>query len=189
MLNTARTLQMAEDIVFYDNVLKESFCKYLLQDSLQNLSSSREFSRSNFHWQSEIVRMSAPVLVRDYDTKMSALILQQLHDRGVVDDKNYKNYHVMNYIWTRLSYIPWHNDQAYISAITIYLNEYWDPNWGGIYLYRTREEARQNIKGYLPKFNTAVKNNNRVSHSITMISMDAASPRVTIQLFTKTGSN
>src|SRR5205807_392777 len=95
-----------------------------------------------------------------------------------------KNYHVMNYVWTRLSYIPWHNDGARGTAITIYLNEYWDPDWGGIYLFHTEREPT-NIKGYLPKFNTAVKNNNTVSHSTTMISMDAQIPRVTIQLFTK----
>jgi hypothetical protein len=188
MLNRVGASQMGDDIVFYENVFKETFCKYLFQDSLRNLSSSREFSRSNFHWESKIVRMSAPVLVRDYDTKMSAIILQQLHDKGVIN-KNYNNYHVMNYVWTRLSYIPWHNDGDYMSAITVYLNEYWDPNWGVIYVYRTSAEPKQNIRGYLPKFNAAVKNNNRVSHSTTMISMDAASPRVTIQLFTKTGSN
>jgi Rps23 Pro-64 3,4-dihydroxylase Tpa1-like proline 4-hydroxylase len=89
----------------------------------------------------------------------------------------------MNYVWTRLSYIPWHNDAASRIAITIYLNEYWDPDWGGIFLYSTDIEPR-NIKGYVPKFNTAIKNNNKILHSTTMISMDAKSPRITIQLFT-----
>jgi hypothetical protein len=177
-----------EDIEFYENVFREDFCKFLFRNSLENLSSGRGFASSNFQWQPEIVRASAAVLVRDYDVydrKLSNIILQQLYDKGVIDDKNYT---VMNYVWTRLSYIPWHSDGRRRNAITIYLNEYWDSNWGGIYLYYTDME-RKNIKGYLPKFNTAVKNNNKISHSTTMISMDAESPRVTIQLFAKAEDN
>jgi Rps23 Pro-64 3,4-dihydroxylase Tpa1-like proline 4-hydroxylase len=176
-----------EDIAFYENVFAEAFCKYLFRDSLQKLSSGREFARSNFQWQPQIVKASAAVLVRDYDEVISAVILQQLHDKGIIDDKNGNNYHVMNYIWTKLSYIPWHSDNIYINAITIYLNERWDPDWGGIFLYYTDKES-PNIKGYIPKFNTAVKNNNRIAHSTTMISTDAESPRVTVQLFTKAES-
>jgi Rps23 Pro-64 3,4-dihydroxylase Tpa1-like proline 4-hydroxylase len=112
---------------------------------------------------------------------MSNLILQQLYERGVIGDKNY---HVMNYVWTRLSYIPWHHDDTRRNAITVYLNEWWDPNWGGIYLYRTGNDAND-IRGYLPKFNTAIKNSNTLVHSTTMISPDAEAPRVTVQLFTE----
>jgi Rps23 Pro-64 3,4-dihydroxylase Tpa1-like proline 4-hydroxylase len=110
---------------------------------------------------------------------MSELILQKLLDNGVINDKTYI---VMNYVWTKLSYIPWHNDTTYTSAITIYLNEYWDPDWGGIFLYHTETEQK-NIKGYIPKFNTAIKNSRKVYHSTTIISMDAETPRVTVQLF------
>jgi hypothetical protein len=162
-----------EDIEFYENVFREDFCKFLFRNSLQNLSSGRGFARSNFQWQPEIVRASAAVLIRDYDVhdqKLSNIILQQLYDKGVIDDKNYA---VMNYVWTRLSYIPWHNDGRRRNAITIYYTDM----------------ERKNIKGYLPKFNTAVKNNDKISHSTTMISMDAESPRVTIQLFAKAEDN
>jgi hypothetical protein len=170
-----------EDIEFYEGVFKDEFCKFLFQDSLQKLSSGREFTRSNFQWQPKIVRASAAVLVRDYDTKLAAIILQQLNDKGVINDKNYS---VMNYVWTRLSYIPWHNDNHRRNAITVYLNENWHADWGGIFLYAEDSERRK-IKGYVPRFNTAVKNNSKIQHSTTMISMDAESPRVTIQLFAK----
>jgi Rps23 Pro-64 3,4-dihydroxylase Tpa1-like proline 4-hydroxylase len=116
---------------------------------------------------------------------MSGIILKQLLDRGVINDKNYD---VMNYVWTRLSYIPWHNDSIYTSAVTIYLNEFWDPDWGGIYLYHTDMEPKD-IKGYIPKFNTAIKNNHKIYHSTTIIAMDAELPRITVQLFTKEANN
>jgi hypothetical protein len=173
--------EMQDDIEFYDSVFNEEFCKYLYRDALKALSSGREFTRSNFQWQPEIVKVSTAVLVRDYDRVMSNIILQQLCDRGVIENHNY---HVMNYVWSRLSYIPWHHDDKRRNAITIYLNEYWDHNWGGIYLYYTDP---MHLKGYLPKFNTAIKNSNTLVHSTTIISMDAESPRVTIQLFTKSG--
>jgi hypothetical protein len=180
-LHKQGSCEMHDDIEFYDSVFKEEFCRYLFHDALKTLASGREFARSNFQWHPEIVKASAAVLVRDYDTVMSNLILQQLYDRGVIKNSNY---HVMNYVWTRLSYIPWHHDDKRRNAITIYLNEYWDHNWGGLYLYYT---DATHIKGYLPKFNTAIKNSNTLVHSTTIISMDAESPRITIQLFTKGG--
>jgi len=112
---------MEDDIALYQTAFKKTFCKYLFQDSLRNLSSGPKFSRSNFRWEPKIVRTSVPVFVRDYDKKMFALTLQQLHDKGIIGDKDYNKYH--------------------------------------------------------DKFNTAVKNNNK--DSTTMISMDAASLRVT----------
>jgi Rps23 Pro-64 3,4-dihydroxylase Tpa1-like proline 4-hydroxylase len=177
-----------QDIMFYDDVLKEQFAKHLLRDSMDNLSSGRGFTHSNFHWSPGIVKASQVVLVRDYEQEMAALILSQLQDRGILDDEEYhvNDYHVMNYAWTKLSYIPWHNDPDYKNAITVYLNEHWDRDWGGIYLYVDRET--KGIKGYVPQFNSGLKNNSKLDHSTTLISVDAEYPRLTIQVFPKTQS-
>jgi Rps23 Pro-64 3,4-dihydroxylase Tpa1-like proline 4-hydroxylase len=167
-------------ISIYENVLEEQFCKFLLKNSLQELSSGKEFSRSNLHWEPNIVKASTLVLVRDYNEILKKMILSQLLKKSIIDNCDYV---VMNYAWSKLSYIPWHNDGHRKTAITIYLNEIWDENWGGIFLYK--DKKTNHIKGYIPKFNTAIKNDSHVIHSTTMVSLDAEVPRITIQIFPK----
>ena len=167
------------DVEFFDNVFEPDFCNFLLRDSQAKLASGREFTRSNYQWAGVIVRASQPVLVRDYDPALAAIILGQLIKRGVVNNSDFV---VMNYAWSRLSYIPWHNDAMHELAITVYLNDTWDQDWGGVFLYK---DETAGIRGYAPKFNTCVKNAGHVLHSTTMITTDAGAPRLTLQLFPK----
>ena len=108
---------------------------------------------------------------------LRSLILQQLIDRAVI---THRNYSVMNYAWTQLSYIPWHSDDHREQAITVYLNHPWDMNWGGLFLYRTPDRQ---IRGYAPRFNCGVRNSDKLEHSTTPVMFDAPEPRFTIQLF------
>src|SRR5215469_8350783 len=91
----------------FDNVFDSKFCTFLLKESQSKLVSNQALWRSNYHWDSNIVRSSLSVLVRDYDDWLSGKILGQLIKRGVIDSDNFS---VMNYAWSKLSYIPWHND-------------------------------------------------------------------------------
>jgi Rps23 Pro-64 3,4-dihydroxylase Tpa1-like proline 4-hydroxylase len=124
------------------------------------------------------VKASSPVLVRPYNDLLKNSILNQLLKNNVI---KHTDYSVMNFVWTKLSYIPWHDDPAASSAITVYLNEKWHRDWGGIYLFS--ENEGEQIRGYIPKFNSAVKSESRVMHATTIISSDAETPRITVQLF------
>lgn len=166
-------------IDFFDNVFDPQFCTFLLKESQAQLASGSAFSRSNYQWKSNIVRSSLPVLVRDYDDPLSGMILSQLIKRGVLETNQFA---VMNYAWSRMSYIPWHEDPDHETAVTVYLNEKWDRDWGGIFLYM--DDAAQ-IHGYPPRFNTCVRNSGHVMHSTTMVTPDADGPRLTLQLFPK----
>jgi Rps23 Pro-64 3,4-dihydroxylase Tpa1-like proline 4-hydroxylase len=166
------------NVSFFENVLKEDFCRFLLRDSLENLTSRREMWRSNLTWDSAVVRASSIVLVRAYNDLLKDSILNQLLNSKVIQHKKYV---VLNYAWTKLSYIPWHNDGTHDSAVTVYLNETWHRDWGGIYLFR--EEETGTIRGYIPKFNSAVTNDAHTLHSTTIMSTDAETPRITLQLF------
>jgi hypothetical protein len=181
MSDTSREARTSTDrrVELFENVFDPQFCTFLLRESQAKLASGRDFSRSNYQWDSGIVRASLPVLVRDYDEAMSALILGQLIKRGVIESNKFS---VMNYAWSRLSYIPWHDDPSHKTAITVYLNERWDSDWGGIFLYM--DEAGE-IRGYIPKFNTCVKNSGHILHSTTMVTPDADGPRLTVQIFPK----
>jgi hypothetical protein len=166
-------------VELFDNVFDPQFCTFLLRESQAKLAHGREFSRSNYQWNSNIVRASLPVLVRDYDDSLSDIILSQLIKRGVIETNKFA---VMNYAWSRLSYIPWHDDPDHETAVTVYLNDRWDHDWGGIFLYVNN--AAQ-ICGHLPRFNTCVRNSGHVLHSTTMVTPDADGPRLTLQIFPK----
>lgn len=163
-------------IAFFDNVFDEQFCRFLLANARASLETGTEFTRSNFHWDERIRKSSAPVLVRDYDDVLARLILDRLLARGLIPDADYR---VMNYAWTRLSYIPWHTD-AKQQGVTVYLNERWELDWGGLFLFK---DELGDIRAVPPNFNYAVRNDNSVPHATTPVSLDAPEPRFTLQLF------
>jgi Rps23 Pro-64 3,4-dihydroxylase Tpa1-like proline 4-hydroxylase len=108
------------------------------------------------------------------------MILDALITAGIVEHDRYA---VMNYAWTRLSYIPWHNDGHRSEALTIYLNDVWEKDWGGLFLY---EDDEGSLRGFVPSFNCGLKNRSNVKHSTTPVTLDAPEPRFTVQLFPKT---
>lgn len=167
-------------INFYTNVLQEELAKELYVDSMTTLRSSLPIWRSNFAWGEEVIQDSNTVLIRDFTAPQAAKVLTPLFEKGIITHKTWK---VMNYIWLPQSYIPWHTDSEYTEAITIYLNPEWNVNFGGIYLYS--DQKSPHINGWIPAFNTAVKNDSSVLHSTSLLSA-AAYPRVTLQLFSKT---
>jgi len=167
-------------VVIHTNVLPESLCNELYEDTLKALKEPKDQWCSNFMWTQDIVRASHPVLVRTYPENITRLVLNNLVDKGIL---KHTNYHVMNYAWTKLSYIPWHNDSVYSDAMTIYLNPVWDKDWGGYFMYR--ENSSNEIRGYIPQFNTAVQNNKKMAHSTTPVSLDAEAVRATVQIFSK----
>lgn len=167
------------DIEFYDGIFEPDFCQWLLEDSRANIVQGHEYSRSNLHWPQNIVRGSAAVLVRNYRDEIKRGILLGLTQRGLI---THGEYHVMNYAWLRFSYIPWHNDGHRKEALTIYLNDVWDADWGGLFLYRDPAQA---IHGFAPKFNCGLRNSAHVHHCTTMVTSEASEPRFTLQLFSK----
>jgi hypothetical protein len=166
-------------IEFFADVFDQAFCAFLLSEAQATLASGDGFTHSNSNWPVNIVRASQPILVRNYDPALAAIILRQLIKRGVIDEPNFA---VMNYAGSPSSYTPWHNDPMHEVAVTVFLNDVWDPDWGGIFLYK---DDAGGVRGCTPKFNTCLRNAGHVPHATTMVTPDAASPRLTVQLFPK----
>jgi hypothetical protein len=76
------------------------------------------------------------------------------------------------------SQIGWHEDYSPIN-VSIYLNESWDKNWGGLFIYM----EDKNLKGYVPEFNTAVVAKGQIPHHVSMITSAAPVKRCSLQLF------
>lgn len=164
------------NIQFFENIFKENFCTFLLSNAREGLNGGANFS-SNFRWEDSVTRASTVVLTRDYDTILSKFILDALIEKKIIEHLDYS---VMSFAWTRLSYIPWHNDGTHSEAITIYLNDKWDLDWGGLFLFKDENE---DIRAFAPRFNCGLRNMNNVWHATTPVSLDSPEPRFSIQIF------
>jgi hypothetical protein len=88
---------------------------------------------------------------------------------------------VMNfYYWGNSSNINWHDDCDYLGGATIYLNEKWDRNWGGYFIY----EKDKKLGVEIPRFNKCVFQFGSVPHATTPLSIGAPI-RKTLQIFFK----
>jgi hypothetical protein len=169
-------------ISFYENVLDSNFANYLFRDGCSKFDEPNYCWKTNYTWEPRIVKSSHTVLVRKITGDDENTILTQLKNCGIINSA--EGYYVMNYLWTKLSYIPWHTDGHVDEAVTVYLNPEWNPDWGGCFLYIEDENTNQ-VKGYLPKFNTAIRNGSHMWHTVTPISLDSTCPRHTLQIFKK----
>lgn len=169
---------MVEAIRFYQEALDPAVCRLILQGARTALAGDGGFSRTNASWEPHVVRASAPVLIRDLDAANERLVTAMLQARGVLPQGAYR---VMQFTWPPMSYIPWHNDAQHALALTIYLNEEWDPDWGGLFLYRAPDDGE--VRGVVPRFNLGLRNNQQLPHATSMVTPDAPEPRFTLQIF------
>jgi len=135
--------------------------------------------RTNATWPASIVKDSAPVLVWDMDQttelyqQIRATLVNQLALEPAAD------INIMFYYWTRHSYIPWHDDPHVDLAVTIYLNPYWNLDFGGLFLW----EDHDGIRAQMPEPNLAIVQKD-VRHSTTPVNWDGG-VRSTLQIFVK----
>ena len=86
---------------------------------------------------------------------------------------------IQYYEWNPMSQINWHNDSNKKAAITIYLNETWDPNDGGFFCWQENAEKAHLI---VPEFNSAVIVRGNPPHHVSLIN-PFAPVRKTLQIW------
>jgi len=86
---------------------------------------------------------------------------------------------IQYYVWKQNSGIALHNDDHRTYGATIYLNNNWDINSGGIFLWKEGD----NLKGICPEYNTMILNDERESHLVTTVSPLVTEFRYTIQIW------
>ena len=158
-------------------IVKENFLSLELIKNIKNYVYGQKTHSSNFvRWGQGIVRSSSAVMVFDLpDTYTSEIKNVVLEKFGLTQVKDFG---VMYYAWTKLSYIPWHYDSHVNSGITIYLNEFWHKDWGGYFAYENDEK----IECIKPSFNKAIQVIMPTHHTVFNTTIDAP-VRETIQIF------
>lgn len=134
--------------------------------------------RTNTMWHEDLVAGSAPITMaslEQFEEKLRAevgLFIPEVKEMDLFIP------FPMFFSMPAHSQIGWHEDYTPIN-VSIYLNEFWDKNWGGLFMYM--EDG--NLKGFVPEFNTAVVAKGQIPHHVSMISTAADSRRYSIQLF------
>lgn len=152
----------------------------LLEYAKQTYRSPELVFTTNSHWGHHVVQDSTPVLIHRIPKDNKKNLVKRIKDvvsskTGIEDIDN-----IMLYYWTRFSYIPWHHDAHVESAITVYLNENWQPDHGGYFLYDYNRDG--NIRGVVPELNVALLQRNGLWHCTTPVNWNGV-VRVTCQIF------
>lgn len=138
---------------------------------------------TNQAWQENIVKDSAVVicikLPEDFLEELQAVLEEKdIFEVGrhlpLVISKS-----AMVYVWSKDSYIPVHTDATYSKAVTVYLNESWEYNDGG--MFNWFDPSTKEWKNIEPRFNRAVVNDSGYSHGITPVK--SSNNRITLQVF------
>lgn len=156
-------------IQIVENVLDINLIQEI-KDSVKNTEQIRVNYKS---WGHYIVHSSAPVLIVDLNKDLT----DKIKNTSKLNLKN-SNIGAAYYGWTKLSYIPWHNDVGKKKAITIYVNDNWEDDWGGYFAYKDGIDIRC-IK---PEFNKAVILEGGIWHTVFSTNINAPM-RETIQIF------
>jgi hypothetical protein len=145
-------------------------------------------SESNFVWTNQawdkgIVKDSATVVCIRLPDKFLPELQSILEEKSIFDRNRdlplMYSKSAMVYVWSTNSYIPVHSDGIYSRAITVYLNENWEYNDGG--MFNWFDPKSQEWKNIEPKFNRAVINDSGFEHGITPVK--SPNNRITLQVF------
>lgn len=159
---------------FEKNILPINLIK-----EIKNFVDGRQPDTNNYSfWDNSIIKDSARVdIFHLSETPFKPQIIESYKN---FISNTYSECFINFYKWLPGSYIPFHSDGAYGISSTIYLNEHWDKNYGGLFLYEKSNE----IKVFTPKYNWAVISDNQLPHSTSIISPKAPI-RETLQIFFK----
>lgn len=168
----------------YINVFDEYLIKNIF-DYLKTLLNKEAWSSSN-GWDQNLVLNSSNILTHQIHDK---ILYSKI--KNSIENKIQLKFEEVNlefncsiYLWGGGSYITWHPDSTYPYNGTIYLNEEWDSNDGGLFLYKENETHQ--ILGIEPQYNLMVVNSGNESnphnmHCVSCILPNVIKKRVTIQ--------
>jgi hypothetical protein len=170
-------------INIYSNFLSEDAIKKLddkIEEILHNSNPNvPNFTTSLTSWGKNVQNSSTPI-IRYVFNKNDDRLFQSLKTEIESKIPYYIDNMVIHFS-PKLSYIPWHNDNHVIAALTIYLNKNWNVNWGGYFLYKLNDE----IKGIKPELNLGILQeggDKGLPHCVTTTNIDA-DLRISLQLF------
>lgn len=137
----------------------------------------KETLQTNYqYWGRNVIKDSSIVYI--YHLSKDDLLYMKIRETIQIKLKIDKIKCIMFYYWTQNSHIPWHNDNLHTGGITIYLNESWDKDSGGLFLFDNNEM----IQGIYPERNLCIQQHGNIDHSVCPTTSQSE-VRSTIQVF------
>lgn len=170
-------------ITFLENVLSLDTIK-ITHEEVYNLKNERRWRTSNQSWTPDLTKGSlGTILIHDMDLTCAAS-KKIFSEISKYIDPQFKFLKSITYTeWQPMSLLNWHDDGHSSNHdkqgvhITIYLNEQWNWNWGGLFCWKDGEE----YKVKCPKFNNGLIVTKGHDHCVTVLSPKAP-VRKTLQI-------
>lgn len=163
---------MNNTVIVYDEFFNRSDLSKINEHSLE-IYLNKKYKDSNWStidYSKPILNYELPIVSESYNIIKNRI-------KKITDDDIYS---IMFYFGPPGSYVIWHNDYIYSSAISVYLNEEWDYRNGGNFNY----EIDGTIHTVVPRLNTGVYQSGGVYHSTT-ITTPNSDIRRSVQVFLK----
>ena len=168
----------------YNNVLEEHLIKNVM-DYFKSILGASVWG-SSIGWDQNLSLISSNTLTHRISNKILEKEIKNSIETALdVDfEKEELTFAPFIYVWGGGSYITWHSDECYPYNGTLYLNEEWDSDDGGVFLYK--DNQTKEIKGIEPTYNSMVVNSATEedphnSHCVTCIVPGTIKKRLTIQ--------
>jgi Rps23 Pro-64 3,4-dihydroxylase Tpa1-like proline 4-hydroxylase len=152
----------------------------LITQTITYGKSQKNVRTNHTSWSESVVGVSGPIYLISITDELKLKLQNAIAN-------TFPNFDLLSYkmeatytLGGRYSFIPWHDDNAYKLAVTVYLNETWDKDWAGCLLYK--EQGGEEIKAIYPEFNKAVLMSAPTHHTTVMPNIQAPL-RVSLQLF------
>ena len=172
-------------IEFLENVLTQDAIR-AVHEEVYSQKNERKWRTSNQSWTPSLTRDSlGTILIHDMDLDCSVAkeIWRQI---SKYIDPQFKNLKSITYTeWQPMSLLNWHDDgyggnEKQGVHMTIYLNDKWEWNWGGLFCWKDGQEYK--VKG--PQFNHGLIVSKGHQHCVTVLSPKAP-VRKTLQIIIK----
>jgi hypothetical protein len=174
----------------YNNALPDELCKDIYNFAIGTITGKNVNSEekvdvwTNYAWEEYLVQKSSAVICMKLPKNITDSITNKLVDLGLMDLSTdvdfYNGSGCMAFVWTPGSYIGKHSDGLDRKTITLYLNEDWDIEDGG--MFHWYNESIREWKTIVPKYNSMVVNNGGLMHYTTP-TLNKDKFRVSLQIF------
>lgn len=168
----------------YYNVLEEKLIGNIMEYFKSILNEN--VWGSNIGWNQDLSLISSNTLTHKiYDKLLIKEVKKSIEEKLQINfEDKHLDFTLSIYVWGGGSYITWHPDNLYPYNGTIYLNEEWDSNDGGVFLYK--DNQTNEIKGIEPIYNSMVVNSASETdphnnHCVTCIVPGTIKKRITLQ--------
>jgi len=165
----------------YEDVLPKKLLKKCIEE-LRSSQQSRVWGISNLFWEEGLKvglvgNVSISGLPKELSLEVHEVLIKYFSKIGSAFIYQY-------YIWNKMSGISMHDDSGYAEGATLYLNETWDSNWGGLFVWKDKNEKKEyKLNAICPKQNMLIINDESEMHLVTSVSPTSPHVRTTIQIW------